>query len=382
MATGTLGSVEPGTESIAPELRIVEWQNEWIVRSAFEFSYPEPNELLVELRERYKLDDVISSGRTEWEEILLVREWVRNQWDHGWSQVLPEKTTNALAILREVERGNDFHCVYYGITLLQCLQALGFVARHSSISKTSTEWVASDEGNVGHSTIEVYSHDWHKWIMLDADMNVHFERNDIPLSALEIHHAWVGGNWDEVRLVHGDRRFEFTRKESSGYLKIAASHDEHVTNIKIFTWHNLGDYAAHASVRLDNRRYPTPNPVRGLQWIDGLTPPKLIDCNTVNHNRWTGNEHDMYPSIDQVQVNLRADPSAWESGEAVLDVNFEDSMPNLEKLLVRVDHEPWHETERNCTWKLNPGKNEIMAKGINSFGREGHMSRILLRFHP
>ena len=102
----------------------------------------------------------------------------------------------------------------------------------------------------------------------------------------------------------------------------------------------------------------------------------------MNEDQWTGNEHDMYPSIDQVQVNLRADPSAWESGEAVLDVNFEDSMPNLEKLLVRVDHEPWHETERNCTWKLNPGKNEIMAKGINSFGREGHMSRILLRFHP
>ena len=81
MAKGTLGSVEPSTESIAPELRIVEWQNEWIVRSPFEFSYPEPNELLVELRGRYKLDDVISSGRTEWEQILLVREWVRNKWD-------------------------------------------------------------------------------------------------------------------------------------------------------------------------------------------------------------------------------------------------------------------------------------------------------------
>ena len=83
---------------------------------------------------------------------------------------------------------------------MQCLQALGFVARYSGIGKTATEWQGLGEGNVGHSTIEVYSHDWHKWIMLDADMNVHFERNDTPLSALEIHHAWVGGNWDEVRL--------------------------------------------------------------------------------------------------------------------------------------------------------------------------------------
>ena len=31
------------------------------------------------------------------------------------------------------------------------------------------------EGNVGHSIPEVYSHDFYKWIMLDADMNVHYE---------------------------------------------------------------------------------------------------------------------------------------------------------------------------------------------------------------
>jgi hypothetical protein len=90
----------------------------------------------------------------------------------------------------------------------------------------------------------------------------------------------------------------------------------------------------------------------------------------------------MYPSIDQVQINLRADPEAWERREAVLSVNLEDSMPNLHKLLVRIDHEPWNEKGRDFTWKLKPGKNEIMAKGVNTFGRDGHISRILLRFHP
>ena len=38
--------------------------------------------------------------------------------------------------------------------------------------------------------------------------------------------------------------------------------------------------------------------------------------------------------------------------------------------------------EKVLAWVLRPGKNEVMAKGINSFGREGHVSRVLLRYFP
>ena len=380
MAKGTLGSVEPSTESIAPELRIVEWQNEWIVKSSYEYDYQAPDEMLKELRERYELDDVISSGRTEWEQMLLLREWVRTRWNHGWTRK-PE-SRNALEILEAAEQGSDFNCGYYSMTLMQSMLALGFVARRTGITKAQAEWMAYDEGNIGHSIPEIYSHDWHKWIMLDADMNVHYELDGVPMSTLEIHHAWVGGRWSEVRMIQGSTPFKRTDKTSSGLLTVYETLDEHDASSWVFARHNVGDYYSNVSVTLGNTHHSREGSIPMLHWIDDRTPPRLISVNYPHKDQWTGNEHDMYPSVDQVQINLRADPSAWENGEAVLDVNFEDSMPNLEKLLVRVDHEPWHETERNCTWKLNPGKNEIMAKGINSFGREGHMSRILLRFHP
>ena len=82
-------------EAIPPELRIVEWQNEWVVESGYEFQFPAPNPLLTELRERYELDDVVRAGRSEWEQILLLREWIHGKWDHGWSLVLPETTKRA-----------------------------------------------------------------------------------------------------------------------------------------------------------------------------------------------------------------------------------------------------------------------------------------------
>ena len=376
-ATQTAG---PGQEAIPPELRIVEWQNEWIVRSAYEHDYQPRDEMLVELREKYELDAVIAGGRTEFEQMLMLREWVRNRWDHGWSRE-PE-ARNALEVLEAAELGSDFNCGYYSITMMQSLLALGFVARRAGIAKAQTDWMALDEGNIGHSVPEVYTHDLHKWVMLDADMNVHYELDGVPLSVLEIHRAWVGGRWSEVKMVSGANPFRRTEKTSSGLLSVYDTIDEHDASGWVFKSNRVGDYYAHASVYLGNTHHSRNGPMPMLHWIDELTAPRLISANNPNKEEWTGNEHDMYPTIDQVQINLRADPEAWDRREAVLKVNLEDSMPNMDKLLVRIDHEPWNEKGRDFTWKLKPGKNEIMAKGVNTFGRDGHISRILLRFHP
>jgi hypothetical protein len=373
-------TVDPGAEAIPPELRIVEWQNEWIVRSAYEYDYQAKDDMLVELREKYELDAVVAGGRTEFEQMLMLKEWVRNRWDHGWSRE-PE-ARNALEILEAAELGSDFNCGYYSVTMMQSLLALGFVARRAGIAKAQSEWMALDEGNIGHSVPEVYSHDFHKWILLDADTNVHYELDGTPLSVLEIHRAWVGGRWSEVKLVTGAKPFKRTEKTSSGLLSVYDTIDEHDASGWVFRSNNVGDYYANASVYLGNTHHSRGGPMPMLHWTDERTPPRLISANNPNKEDWTGNEHDMYPTIDQVQINLRAEPEAWERREAVLTVNLEDSMPNLDKLLVRIDHEPWTERGRDFTWKLKPGKNEIMAKGVNTFGRDGHISRILLRFHP
>ena len=373
-------TVVPGAEAIPPELRIVEWQNEWIVKSAYEYDYQARDEMLIELREKYELDEVVAGGRTEFEQMLMLKEWVRNRWDHGWTREPEPK--NALEILGAAALGSDFSCRYYSLTMMQSLLALGFVARRAGLAKAQTEWMALDEGNIGHSVPEVYSHDFHKWILLDADTNVHYELDGTPLSVLEIHRAWVGGRWSEVKLVTGAKPFKRTEKTSSGLLSVMDTIDEHDASCWVFRRNRSGDYYANVRVFLGNTHHSRSGAIPMLHWTDDRTPPRLVAANNPTKDQWTGNQHDMYPTIDQVQINLRADADAWDRGEAVLRVELEDSMPNLDRLLVRIDHEPWNERGRDFTWKLKPGKNEIMAKGVNAFGREGHISRILLRFHP
>src|SRR5262249_45372735 len=48
------------------------------------FVYQEPSPRLKLLRERYQLDRVIAPGKTEMEQLMLLRYWVRNQWHAAW----------------------------------------------------------------------------------------------------------------------------------------------------------------------------------------------------------------------------------------------------------------------------------------------------------
>src|SRR5262249_14991311 len=48
------------------------------------FVYEGPSPRLKFLREKYKLDQVIAPGKTEMEQLMLLRYWVRNQWHTAW----------------------------------------------------------------------------------------------------------------------------------------------------------------------------------------------------------------------------------------------------------------------------------------------------------
>ena len=365
---------------IGAELRIVEWQNEIIVRGAYPYTYHVPDATLRELRARYHLDDVVKEGSTEFEQILLLREWVHTRWRHGWSKA---PSRNAIELLRAAEEGSEFSCGYYATTLVQCLLALGFVARPIGIAKAATEWMAADEGNVGHAVMEVWSHQFHKWVLLDPDANVHYERDGVPLSALEIHMVWVERRWEQIRMLQGPTPFRMTDRAGAGFC-VNRNVDDHWASIWTFTRHQIGDYFAHLILPLRNTQHSGEEPGPTLEWVDELTAPQLVRYGTPADASiaWTSASADFEWTVDQVHIGLRVVAEEWPSNRAVLQVSLEHSTPNLAKLLVRTHTEPWRETESNFLWELRPGKNQIMAKPVNAFGRDGHISRVLLRYHP
>jgi len=148
------------------------------------------------LAEREHLRDLAGSGR-QFDQILRVKNWVAAQWPEGVPT--PNPPWNAMIVLDWIRAGKTGGaCGQYAQVLLQSLAALGFSARYVEIGSLDNPYA--------HFVTEVWSNDFDKWVLMDADYNVHFEHNGIPLSVLELHDALLDKTLAGVRPVLGTSR--------------------------------------------------------------------------------------------------------------------------------------------------------------------------------
>jgi hypothetical protein len=164
--------------------------------SSTPFVYQAPSPRLKHLREHYKLDQVIAPGKTELEQLMLLRYWVRNQWHTAWGNhpAAWMPPWDALMILQNRDQPDCLTmCTHYAAVYTQCCLALGWNARHCILDH--------------HCVAEVYMNDFDKWVMMDAgnsaeraDVGLHFERKAVPLSARELHLIQKSGQTADVEV--------------------------------------------------------------------------------------------------------------------------------------------------------------------------------------
>jgi hypothetical protein len=139
------------------------------------------------LRERYKLDDVVRSETDEWRRILLLRQWI-----HTHIRIEDQHPTSskpeAFDILDKALEGGGFHCEHFSIVQDAVLNSFGYVARRLGCGPGLKE-----EGG-HHGVNEVWVNEFAKWVIIDAKNDLHFEKDGVPLSALEIRdEVWKDG---------------------------------------------------------------------------------------------------------------------------------------------------------------------------------------------
>lgn len=152
---------------------------------------------LAELRQREQLDAVVAGARDEFDAILNVKEWVARQFPHATPNPYPP--WDAMTILDWI-RGSQTggFCAQYSQVLLQSLAALGLQGRYVEIGLVDNPYA--------HYVMEVWSNQHDKWVVLDGDYNMHFERDGVPLSALEVHQALVRSEHSDIVAVAGEFR--------------------------------------------------------------------------------------------------------------------------------------------------------------------------------
>jgi hypothetical protein len=194
-ATSQLSAAEDGRFVVVPVANPRYCGNEMF--RAFE-NYYSPR--VRQLRARYGLDAVVAGETNEWKRILLLRHWIKSH--IAIDNDNPTQTRgDTFAILDAALKGGKFHCTHFSIVLHAVLNSFGYVARRLGCGPG----LKDDGGH--HGVNEVWVNEFSKWVLIDAKYDAHFEKNGVPLSALEIRdEVWRDGAKSVICVVGPDRR--------------------------------------------------------------------------------------------------------------------------------------------------------------------------------
>jgi hypothetical protein len=349
-------------------LRFVEGHNEAIVRTSIPFEYePLDHPRLKQLREQYKLDDVVQGAHGELELMLRLAQWTCNYWD--WPNHISESYPpwDALEILKPHPDGTPVggFCQQFNLVFLQACESFGFPGRAISISPGRLyEKLAGG----GHEVVELWSNEWKKWVYVDGALAWYIvdEKTGTPLSVWELR----------------QRQLQLLRGEASPAVRLV---DAARTRNKQFGWQGLGPKPQnwYLEMRLIPRsnflQEKSPLPLNQgtaewswtgtYVWTDAEVPAGLLFSHRVSKRsnfEWTLN-----------QAHYVLEP---EKAPGAFRVHLDTETPSFETFLAEIDAGEKKTVSSGFTWTLHPGENHLRVRPRNVSGREGIPSWITLDY--
>jgi hypothetical protein len=309
------------------------------------------------LKEKYQLDTIFHGETDEVKRISLLRKWVSKTIkidNYG-----PYAGNGSVeSILDEALKGHGFHCGHYTAVQNAVMNAYGYVSRCLIVDVgVPVDFIV---GGGHHAINEVWLNKYHKWFVSDAKYNYQFEKNGIPLSALEIR--------DEY----------FKNKGGDITSKIPAEIYPELKNLtkeqfsRIYTWISWGKY--------DNR-YTNPK-------IDTDSMIVYADDYFKNHTwLWDGKPHWAYKAGYMTRVEDRKaiewTPNTIESKVTIernkARIKLNSITPNLKTYQMKeIPGEDWKDISNSVEIELKKDRNEIVFRTINLAGVLGPEHKVII----
>lgn len=153
------------------------------------------------LRTKFQLDTALKNETDELKRILLLRNWIRNHIPNDDNKQYYSGNGYPDKIIDAGLRGEGFHCAHYMAVQNGIMNEYGYVTR----------CIGSGPGVAGapdqhHGINEIWLNSYHKWFLSDAKYDHHFEKNGVPLSALEVRAEYIKNKAADINMVKGPNR--------------------------------------------------------------------------------------------------------------------------------------------------------------------------------
>ena len=351
-------------------LQVVASHNEEIRYTSLPFEYEDPlHPRMVALRQKYKLDAVVSGAATETERLVKLRDWIAHQWKYQ-----PPETNYPAWDADEILSRKYGFCVQYAITLMQCAISLGHQARFVFGHNPS----AFDGG--GHEVVEIWSNEHRKWIFFDSHQNWHYvdPKTNVPMSMLEVHDLVAKTYYgrrpatlesapskrqpsDAIAICYGTEMTPGVPPEDQGRHLVDGRYTVPTRWLFVYYMPRNNFYA---------KPFPQPK-TQGCHWdwseyccwADAATPKQWL------YRNFTARRSDLNWTINQVCFDATVTDRP-----GTLAIQMGTFTPYFDTFLVKLDGQAWKESPRAFPWQLHPGRNRVKMRIRNKAGVEGPVS--------
>lgn len=316
---------------------------------------------LAELAAREGLERVVDGAATEFEAVLKLKEWVAAQFPH--TNPDPYPPWDAIVILDAIRAGlTGGFCAQYSQVMLQSLAALGYPARYVEVGQTDNPF--------SHFPLEYWSNQFDKWVLIDVDYNLHYEKGRVPLSAREVHDALVSGQAASVDVVEGAFRLGHPSpndwsqgtRELYYYLRyhLNANHLAAPQEAPFDRWNDMVEWTDALTVPWESSTVASPFP-KGRLTNYSTGNPTLVDA-----------------PLNRIWVTPRV------TGGSQLTLDLAHDMPQIARAEYRVlegsgQAGPWRpHTSPSLTWNVEPDDRAIEVRGVNIRGVAGPATTVAL----
>lgn len=314
-----------------------------------------------QLIKKYQLDTIFHGETDEFKRILLLRHWIRSVISiNDFGDPYPGEGYTE-GILDAALKGQGFHCGHFMTVQNGIMNAFGYVTR------TLGAGPGVKGGPDGHHGInEIWLNQYNKWFLSDAKYNTHFEKNGIPLSALEIRNEYLKNQAADIVKVKGIGRTPVDIDSDSGVGKVRSS--------QTYTWIEWHGYNNMFTA------WPKDNALLILYEDDYSKNNTWI---------WAGRPHWAYGKSEYMKWEPDRDKIYWTPNTIVSKVTITGNIahieltsetPNLKDYQMReLPSADWKNTVDKFDIKLKNKECELVFRTVNLANVTGPEHRIIIK---
>lgn len=310
-----------------------------------------------ELRVKYRLEEAVKGETDDFKRILLLRHWLHERVVVDKKGVEPPEA-DALHTLEEGPKGGRYSCGHMSVALNAVLNAMGHVTRIvlSGPGEKEPKRLAGS-----HGANEAWCNTLCKWVLVDAEHDSHFEKEGVPLSALEIRDEVLRDGAKSVVRVRGLDRKPEARVEDESWGQTARTY-------AWISWPSEG-----------NRFTRYPEDPGGLQVLyeDEYTRTHTWYRNGKKHWAYDARRFKMISAREAIEWTPNVLDVKAQIQEESVEVQIASSTPNLKEYQMKREEGGWERVEEKFKIRLKSPQEKVLLRAVNLLGRWGPEHRLV-----